>query len=117
MLHAATSFSSLPFASLRVRLRVPEPHVSEHDPHSDHGDIVVVVVVVVVVVGVVVAVMVVSAVVVVVVVSSVVVAVSAAVVTVAPNHSSDCTIKLAYTSSLANVPPPIYSVMTSVSNV
>ena len=38
MLHATICLSSFPMVScVRVRVRVPEPHVSEHDPHSDHS--------------------------------------------------------------------------------
>ena len=36
MLHATICLSSFPMVScVRVRLRVPEPHVSVQDPHSD----------------------------------------------------------------------------------
>ena len=38
MLHATIWFSSFPrVPCVRVRVRVPEPHVSVHDPHSDHS--------------------------------------------------------------------------------
>ena len=38
MLHAAIWFSSFPWVPcVRVRVRVPEPHVSVHDPHVDHS--------------------------------------------------------------------------------
>ena len=38
MLHAAVSFSSFPRVTCdRVRVRVPEPHVSVQEPHMDHS--------------------------------------------------------------------------------
>ena len=38
MLHAAVSFSSFPrVPCVRVRVRVPEPHVSVQESHMDHS--------------------------------------------------------------------------------